>query len=94
MIAPARRRDEQDDDERRDHADLGRAEVERLGGHRAARVLVEDRRDQPQHVHRGEHDRDRADDGPAPADVEDAVEDEELGGERGRAGTASAITQS
>ena len=34
-----------------------------------------------QHVHRGEHDRDRADHRPAPALLEDAGEDQELAGE-------------
>jgi hypothetical protein len=40
--------------------------------------------DEPQHVHRCKHDRDRADDGPAPALLEDAGEDQELTRERGR----------
>ena len=43
---------------------------------------VEHGRDQPQHVHRREHDRDRADDRPAPAGREDAGQDEELARER------------
>ena len=36
MIAAGQKEHEQDDDERRDDADLRRAEVERLGGHRAS----------------------------------------------------------
>jgi hypothetical protein len=47
---------------------------------------VQDGRDQSQHVHRSEHDRGHADDRPGPAAVEDACEDQELSGERRRAG--------
>ena len=54
-----------------DHADLGRAEVERRVGDRGARIPVEDRGDQTEHVHGREHDRDRARDRPAPAARED-----------------------
>ena len=53
--------------------------------HRRPRLLVQHRRDQPQHVHRREHDRDRADHRVAPALLEDAREDRELARERRRA---------
>ena len=71
-------------DERADDRDLGRAEVERVRGHRRAGLLVQHGRDEPEHVHRREHDRARSDDRPAPAVDEDAVQDQELPGERGR----------
>ena len=50
-----------------------------------ADLPVQDAGDQPQHVHRREHDRDRADDRVHPVLLEDAGEHEELTGERARA---------
>ena len=75
------REHEQDQDERHDDRELAGAQVERRVVDGRPDVLVEHGRDQPQHVHRGEHDRDRADDRPAPALLEDAREDQELAGE-------------
>ena len=59
----------------------GRRSTRRLGDGRAG-LLVEDGRDQPEHVHRGEDDPRCAGHGPAPAGAEDAGEDQELTGER------------
>ena len=56
-------RDERDDERR---ARPGRRSSA-ASRHRGADVAVQDARDRAQHVHRGEHDRGRADDGPAPA---------------------------
>ena len=47
---------------------------------------MQHRRDQPEHVHRGQHDRAGADRRPPPGALEDACEDEELAGERCRPG--------
>ena len=77
---------EQDRDERDDERELAEAEVERLLAHGLAAVAVEHGRDQPQRVHRGEHDRGRADGGVPPALREDAGEDRELAREVGGAG--------
>ena len=63
------------------HGELAGAQVERGVAHRRPDLAVQHGRDQPQHVHRREHDRDRADDGPAPALLEDAGQDQELAGE-------------
>ncbi len=73
-------------DERDDESELAEAEVEGLLTHGRAAAEVEDPGDQPQRVHRGEHDRDRADGRVAPALLEDAGEDRELTREVGRAG--------
>ena len=70
-VGPGREH-EQDRHERHEHRELAGAQVERRVGHGGPDVAVEHRGDQPQHVHRGEHDRDRADDRPAPALLEDA----------------------
>ena len=78
------RQHEQAGHERHEHRQLDGPQVARVARHRAPGALVEHCRDQPQHVHRRQHDRDRADDGPAPAGVEDAGEDEELARERRR----------
>ena len=82
-VRPDRER-EQHADEREQDRHLGRPQVERLVRDGRPDLAVEHRRDEAQHVHRGEHDRDRADDGVAPAADEDAREDEELPGERAR----------
>ena len=72
-------------DEREDEPELTGSQVERLLPHGGPRLLVEDRRDQPQRVHRGEHDPERHDRRVAPALVVDAGHDQELAGERRRA---------
>ena len=69
------------------HRELAAAEVERRLADGRPDVPVEHGRDQPQHVHRGEHDRDGADDRPAPALLEDAGEDR---GTRRRSSTRAA----
>ena len=79
-----RRQPDQAQHERHDDRQLADAQVERRVRDGRADVLVEDARDHAQHVHRGEHDRDHADDRPAPALLEDAGEDQELAGERRR----------
>ena len=80
------REDEQHADERHDERELARPQVERLVGHGRAARLVQHGGDQPQHVHRGEHDRAGADRGPPPGALEGAREDQELARERRRAG--------
>ena len=80
------REPEQERDERHDDPELRRPQVERRVADRRAARPVQHGRDQPQHVHRGEHDRARADGRVAPALLEDAGEDRELAGERRRAG--------
>jgi hypothetical protein len=76
-VRPRRQRDEQRH-ERHDDPELGASQVERRLGDGGPRLLVEHGGDQPQHVHGGEHDRDRSDDRPAPGLLEDAREDQEL----------------
>ena len=83
QVRPCRQPD-QAEHERHDDRELTEAQVERRVGHRRAGVLVEHARDHPQHVHRGEHDCERADHRPAPALLEDAGQDQELAGERRR----------
>ena len=96
VVGDRRRPDREREQERDERHDDARARPARRSS--AASVtarpgrLVQHGRDQPQHVHRREHDRDRADDGPAPAVLEDAGQDQELAGERAEPGTASAIT--
>ena len=69
-------------DERHDNRQLGRPQIERGLRDGRADVAVQDARDQPQHVHRREHDRGRADDAVDPVLLEHAREHEELTGER------------
>ena len=68
-------------DERHDERQLAEPQVERLLADGLAAVAVEHGRDQPQRVHRREHDRDRTDGRVSPALREDAGEDRELAGE-------------
>ncbi len=72
--------------QRKDERQLARAQVECLVAHRSSRLHVQDRRDHAQRVHRREHDPERDDDGVAPALVIGAGHDQELAGERRRAG--------
>ena len=58
--------------------ELGGPQVERRLGDRGPGRLVQHGRDQPQHVHRREHDRHGARDRVAPAGLEDAGQDLEL----------------